>query len=484
MFPDTSYRPIRFSALNPLGPLTNGYTETVQTWKIWHGITANSGITVATHTGLNGTQPPRPALQIKTVGNSRTAINTFPIGDTSIFHDRPPTRDWDVRSDWLRTIYSNHFGLAPAVALSGPGAAYVLPDYRVCRNGSILLSLLNEHTNQATVTVTAHSLLDGRIVENLTQGGILETNSDGVVTLSLTGDEYVVLYAYARQGASDASLINSNPNKIWLQSGPVAVWPRETPYQVAIGYDVRDPGLSLGLALEQTQPRAQTLTRIGPTAVNGTGTLSVPLTVPDPDLNDPIGVSSLDGGQFVLRAWLETGGQLLSETILPVRLLWGVRPTVLPNVVTPGATYQVPVEWQELPSYEPSQVPWLLSRADLWDPVLSEFEHYDVVLELQAGGQTVASEHYLTSRATDRHTFTVRVPANASAPFSWSAYLRPAPNASPDVHDGFEERGPGADPAFLAPWTAFIYPYPSSVQYLDSGVQGESYGAGSRSAFL
>ena len=69
-----------------------------------------------------------------------------------------------------------------------------------------------------------------------------------------------------------------------------------------------------------------------------------------------------------------------------------------------------------------SLAPLPLSRADLWEPLLRHFEYYNVVLLLKSAGQVVASNSVLTSTGTDTHQFSVNVPANATGPFTWTAY--------------------------------------------------------------
>src|SRR6185503_10670035 len=108
------------------GSFTPGLMETLFSWKVWHGISANSGTTVATHRGLNDSQAPIPALQIKNLGTAKTAINTFALGDFAA--GGLATNSWNVHSYWLRTIYRDHFGITPKVDLSGPGALFVITD--------------------------------------------------------------------------------------------------------------------------------------------------------------------------------------------------------------------------------------------------------------------------------------------------------------------------------------------------------------------
>src|SRR5262249_58691268 len=105
--------------------------------------------------------------------------------------------------------------------------------------------------------------------------------------------------------------------------------------------------------------------------VTGRGSAVVCLLVPDADLNDPAYASSPDGGQYVFHAWLEQDGVPVSETFLPVRLRWGVRPLALPQTVVPGATYNITVEWQELPSWLPGEGSLPLDRARPWQPNLA-----------------------------------------------------------------------------------------------------------------
>src|SRR5206468_3253498 len=165
---DTVYHQLFFTGVNSLGPHTSGFMDNILTWKIWHGLTAGRGTTFVTHTGDQGSQSPLPALQIKNLGTAKSAINTFALGDMFSQGSLPPAHDWDVRYDWLRAIYRNHFGMVPTIDLTGPGANYVISDYRLCSGGGILISLLNGYTNTATATLTSHTLLDGKIVENLT----------------------------------------------------------------------------------------------------------------------------------------------------------------------------------------------------------------------------------------------------------------------------------------------------------------------------
>jgi hypothetical protein len=462
--------PLSLLGADTLGAITPAFRRDLLTWRVWHGVQSVAGRTILRHTGLGGSQPASPALQVHTVGAAKTAINTFGLGDSYPW-GYPPAQIWDLRYDILRAIYRNHFGLIPKIDISGPGAKHVISDYRVLHNGSVFVSLLNEHTNRAVITLSAPSLLAGKTIESITAGGIIETASDGILDFTLADDDYVLLYAYERAGEQDHSLINPSPQKLWFAAAPLTVWPRGTPYELHVGYDTQGSEVTLGAAFENEQGRG--FSAAAPVTVNGKGVAILAITVPDADLNDPDYASSQDGGSYRFRASLSVAGAERAETTLPVRLAWPVRPTTpLPQNVVPGGTYQIGVEWEELPSYEPGD-PMPLARADLWDQLAAKAQHYNVVLELRnSAGQLVASGTLATSTGTSNHTFTVRVPPGAQGPFTWSASLQTAPGTgSLDVCDGFEGRERGLDRSPLFPWFTFTYADPDHPDKLAEGVE-------------
>jgi len=128
------------------------------------------------------------------------------------------------------------------------------------------------------------------------------------------------------------------------------------------------------------------------------------LLVPDADLNNPAYISTLDGGQYVFHTWLEQSGIPVSETFLPVRMVWGIRPVALPATVVPGANYSITLEWQELPSWLPSEGSSPLDRARLWQPYLANLQYYKIVLQLLSVGRVVASQEFVTYTGTGQQT--------------------------------------------------------------------------------
>ncbi len=416
-------------------------------------------------------------------------MNTFALGDTYA-SSASPAEPWTTRADVLKAVYRSHFGMVPAVEVTGPGANHVIPDYRFCANGSILISLLNEHTNQARVVVNAPTLLQGRKVENLLTGTVLSTQSSGSVELVLTDDDFQLLYAYPTADGVDQSLVQTSPNKLWFVDTPVAVWPTGGPTSLEVGFHAPEPGLELVVCLDQERPVRRRLAASVPTAVQGSATAARTLTVPDADAGDPDYVSSRRGGEYVFRAELRKAGTVVASCSLPVRLAFGVRPaTELPSALVPGQVHEVTLAWEELPSYlAGDSTP--LDRARLWESAKATAQHYSIELELLSGGQVVNSQRHLTRHGTGSQTFPVRIP-NAPGPFSWRAWLRTAPAvASQDVEDSFEGRPRGArwpddlEVNFIGDWHAFKYTSPGATDiWQNEGVHLDA-SDGSQSAFL
>jgi hypothetical protein len=461
---------LQLKGVQALGSLPAAYKDVVGTWKLWQGLSAVSG-TIVTDSSASASRAV-PALQIQQVGGAKTAINTFAIGDISNAGPSPP-HTWDLRYQWLRAIFRDWFGLAPAIDLSGSGASYVYQNYRICSNGSVLLGLLNGSPTNALITVTATNLLAGRKVENLTDGGILASNSTGSVSLSLAGDQYSLLYAYPSHGTVDGSLVNSNPNKLWITSAPQIVWPTLSNSVLTLGYDLQDSNLELMASFERVLQANLVYAQTNAGLVAGAGTASVALSIPDADLNDPWYTSTPDGGDYVFHAWLVQNGTAISDAYLPVRLLWAARPLSLPGNIAPGASYPITVEWQELPSWLPAEGGLPLDRARVWQPYLASQQYYNVLLELRSDNQVIASQEFLTNMGTDEHTFNVTIPPDAKGPFTWYAYLQSAPDVSVDLIDSFEDRDPGAGSSNFAPWQLEFYASNSDAQtnmFLNAGV--------------
>ena len=311
----SDYQNIDVYIQSNFAPLAQSGTPThFGTWKIWHGLTASSGITIATQTGKGGNQPASPALQIKNhgVGKGKTAINTFAMGDIIAFFadGNPPEHVWNVHSDFLKAVYGTHFGITPTIRVSGTGASRIAADYRNAGNGSRLISLLNMSASGVYVNVEAPALMNGCIVEDLTHGNLLTRQSTGTVAVGVGPDEFVLLYAYTNNtGSAGNSLDNPESPKIWITDGPMRVWPNDELYPVQVRYDTAGQAMKLQADLIQYGSSnvryglSQTFTVSGSGIVTATVPASLFLA------HDSSYVSTPEGGNYRLRAVLiETNG--------------------------------------------------------------------------------------------------------------------------------------------------------------------------------
>lgn len=490
-----TYRTLNVRGAIGFGSLPANYHEQIQTWKIWHGVTASAGSTILTHDGLEGEAVGTPALQFRNHGAARAAATTYALGDT---HSPSFTRLWDMRSDVIGAIYRDWFGITPKIRLSGNKAQYVVSDYRICRNGSMLLSLLNEHESPVSLTLHAPELLEGKTVENLSGGGIVEANSDGLLRFSMTGDEFLLLYVYDEDGGPNSSLIQDTPYRVWFEEAPQSVWPSVNDFSTMIGFDTRDEDLELVLSLESVNNPRNTYGRSGLVAVRGQGKTARDLSVRDADGQLADYRSTPDGGQHQLRASLEKNGVSVAETTIAVQMLWGVRPTGALPTAEAGESYEVELEWEELPGYLPDEIPTSIDRAQLFDSVAGLAQHYNIVLQVRdEGANVVASSLRVTREATSSATFQIDVPSNASGPLHWFAYTQPAPGATRDVIESFEGWTTGEavpfgnpegepNPEITNPWLHYTYTHlgmtPQKPFYLNHGVHIEG-SDGSQSVF-
>ena len=197
----------------PAGILGQTQAKTIRAWKYWQGVRPASGGTAQAWSETESGLRLGAALVTKEHPLARTAINTFALGDfiaPAILMESPggaPTFAWDTRTTWLTAIYKNFFGLQPRIELTGPGATYVLADLRRTTDGW-LLSLMNEHTEPALVSVRADWLLrEGVAVKDLLSGDA--GTKQGLNRLILGGDSYRLFHitpAYQSQGEEQPQL--------------------------------------------------------------------------------------------------------------------------------------------------------------------------------------------------------------------------------------------------------------------------------------
>jgi hypothetical protein len=490
---DAPFTRIDVAYSNSLAPITTSYRYTnLISWNIWTGITVAAGTTIVGRTTITNSTAVggSPALHIKGHASARSAINPWTLGDTLKMSSLPNSFNLpeemalQLHYDWGKAIYRTWFGIQPAIDLTSTSSYfYVCPDYRICTNGSVLISLLNESTNPVTVTLYATGLLSGKIVEQISSpSGIVSYASSGSHTFRMAGDEYLLIYAYS----NGMSLVNTNSRKVWITSEPLGMWPNGYGYSVGVGFDTGGGApVDLFVALRDGDQTNVVYAVATNTSLLGQGTRSLVLNVPDYDLHNSDYASSRDGGTFRLQAWLGKNGTNFVDSLLDTRVLWGVAPAWLPAGVQTGQTYNIPLFWQELPGYNSWEVPTPLGRAGLWEPSLSNSQAYRMQLSLLRDGVTVASTSVVTTTETDSRTLPITVPNGyTSGVFSWHAEARTVSGGMKDVVDGFEDRANGPGAALFGPWTSFSYAQNNNATIYAEGVHGAAVAEGTNSLFM
>lgn len=165
-----------------------GFDKTLNMWKYRDKILADGGVVKAVFDNPNG----NPAL----VSHFDTAISLFSLGDCKPI-DNAPYSDWtwSDRYDWVKSIYmaQDVFNIQPELYISNK---YVLVDYRVCADGSVLLSFKNYRPDSEETTTVTTSLIIGKTVKDLLTDELVEENCDGTVQRTLPPDGHDLLLAF------------------------------------------------------------------------------------------------------------------------------------------------------------------------------------------------------------------------------------------------------------------------------------------------
>ncbi len=298
-----------------------------------------------------------PAVVVKDHGTAKAAIFMYTVGDTLVDGDGDGEMDvlpWQWRYDIFDSLLCDYFGMKPYVKISGPDEYLCLAEHRTCSDGSTLWQIKNYQydTNDLTQSFTISSdLFSNRTVKALYGGKILEENSDGSITLDFPGDGMEMLHVYPTV---------ANDYVIRLEDVPALVRPfGDKAFQVSVRYDCRSvQDLTLKLAFcEKTDNGDGTsneMYQVVEGAVTGSGLYTNYLWIPDPDTEDTDYISTVDGGEYVFRAWLEDGNGVKVAEAIPqdVQLKWGVNPvSEFPEVIQKGDSVNVSVEWEDLNEY-------------------------------------------------------------------------------------------------------------------------------------
>ncbi len=338
------FMPITTTVSQALAPLTQNRQDTFRVWKYSNMTTPTTGVVYARHS--NG----HPALVINNLPTAKAAITTFSLGDVSSDSNadgQPDIGPWAQRYDWIKAIFRTGFGINPALDVSG--SQYVLVDYRTAADGSILISA-NNYLNDASQTVTiTTTLVQGRTIENLTSGGIIATSSNGTFNLTLQPNGHELVRAYTTDAIKKVEIIDA----------PAVVHPMgQNSFQVKVRYDTLGAqNETLVAAFQEDGDNgdgvANEIYSSANAVVSGEGDQTLWLYIPDANKADGDYKSTLDGGKYIIHAWLEDNGNKVAEAKQLTQLEWAINPiTALPTSLTKGQTASLNLQWQDLYAYQ------------------------------------------------------------------------------------------------------------------------------------
>jgi hypothetical protein len=294
-----------------------------------------------------------PAVVVKNHGTAKSAIFLYSAGDIkpdSNNDGQPDVLPWKWRYDVFGAVVRDYFGIQPLIQISGTNNWLCMVDYRTCADTSTLWQVKNYQydTNYVnggpalTFTITS-DLFTGRTVKALGQAKILSQNCNGTISLTLPPDGMEMLHVFKA---------TTNTPIVQIADAPSAVHPfADKTYSVKIKYDTAG---KTNLVLKIVYVGGAYSNQIYQTVitnVTGVGEKSFDFWIPDSNQNDTNYVSTSEGGNYQIQAWLEdASSNRLSETVpQPVELNWGVRPTTpLPTQLTPGTTTNITIKWENL----------------------------------------------------------------------------------------------------------------------------------------
>ncbi|MBN1268995.1 MAG: beta-galactosidase [Kiritimatiellae bacterium] len=316
-----------------------------------------------------------PAVVVKDHGAAKAAIFLYSVGDTKPDGDLdgfPDAYAWRWRYDVLGGVVRDYFGVQPSLQVAGANAYLCLADYRTLADGSTLWQVKNYMYDpdfpaswedpigggpDQTFTISS-ALFAGKTIRALEQARILETNSDGTVSLTLVPDGMEILHVYPEK---------TNDMVLKIADAPAVIRPfGDKNFVLTVQYDTAGLGdLTFKVALMTVVGGSNQVVEVIEFAASGAGTTNLYMYIPDPDLTDPSILSTAEGGEWLFAMWAEDEGERVTDVLTQgTELAWGIKPQdPLPTSLSKGDTVNAPVIWQNL--YE--QLPWQntpMTRAD------------------------------------------------------------------------------------------------------------------------
>ncbi|HPG00022.1 MAG TPA: beta-galactosidase [Kiritimatiellia bacterium] len=303
-----------------------------------------------------------PAVVTKNHGAAKAAIFLYGAGDfkpDGNEDSQPDVLPWQWRYDVFGSMISNYFKVAPGLRVLGTNAYLCLAEYRTCTNGSILMQVKNYQydTNQVnggpnmTFTI-ASSLVTGKTIRALDQAYIIETNSDGVFSISLPPDGQEMILAYS------PALITNNVI-CQIADAPSAIHPfGDQCYGITVKFDpAGKTNVTVKIAFMEDGDNGDGVSNeiyqvLYTNFISTAGQQTFWMWIPDPDLKDSDYISTADGGNYKFVAWVEdSSSNVIAQSVsTTTQLKWGLAPTTtnVPVLLQKGSVTNMTVEWEDL----------------------------------------------------------------------------------------------------------------------------------------
>jgi photosystem II stability/assembly factor-like uncharacterized protein len=172
-----------------------------------------------------------PAVVVKNHGTAKSAIFLYSAGDQkpdATLDGDPDVYAWQWRYDTFGAIVKDYFGIQPRIEVTGANAYLCLADFRTLADGATLWQVKNYmyDTNYPasyedlgggppqTFTISS-SMFQGKTVEALLAGRVIEANCDGTITLTIEPDGMEMLYVYDSITSAGEYTVGSSDGRMW-----------------------------------------------------------------------------------------------------------------------------------------------------------------------------------------------------------------------------------------------------------------------------
>jgi len=209
-------------------------------------------------------------------------------------------------------------------------------------SGTIFMTVMNWSDDTTENVVVTNTALRGKTIVNLYTNRVVETNSDGKLTLSLAPNQMLILKA-APGGPKPSVKITDLPTE---------VWPTGRTYTVTVNYDTATYAGKNNNILLEFRTNGKVFSSNTVAIANANGQIDITIDVPSADLSNTAYRSSDAGNNYYFRVALRNTAAgtttNIATTSLPTMVSFGIKPVALPTSLTAGAIRNTKLTWEHL----------------------------------------------------------------------------------------------------------------------------------------